>query len=177
MRRITYTNTEDDFLALQKLYLNRFKTLGRQLKAFRWAAALFVVVVLFAVSWMTGRVAYAAGGLFGAVALFAILPKAIGRSLDKFGRKMLAEGGGEGFLGEHEMLIDGGDLIERSPGNETRTPIQTLRDVVIDGDRVFLIFGPGAHVIPRGRTSGDLGAFLDELERQRRSRAAASDQT
>ena len=83
-------------------------------------------------------------------------------------RRLLTEGSGEGLLGQHELEMANGFLIERTAVNEHRQLLSKIDRILETEEFAFVyISSLQAHVIPKRRIQhGDVDAFLEQLRKE-----------
>lgn len=179
--KLRYRNTFEDLAAFTVHVYSGSPVVTRQP---RYAAITAFVVwsLLFAVSalrwdWGEDRLAASvfsllinlAYGLFLAGIVYFLVRHMMVKQIRRNLRIMYQHQPDKIALGEHELELVDGKLVERNDFAETRWKLSAVEQVVVAPQHVFVFMSQTqAHILPReGLGERELDAFLEELERQR----------
>jgi hypothetical protein len=104
---------------------------------------------------------------------YYIYPMLVRKNLRKRIVKLYSEGQNNGIIGEHELEIDAGGLVEKTPLGEVRQEWDKIVNVISHNDRTYIFISEiNAYILPKySVVQGDYDAFVAELMRLRSARA------
>ena len=156
---VTYTTTVDDFVALQRHFLRKFRA-ARVVDLLVWllvpAVAVLAAVVLLIEDFWEAGLYVALGGL-----LFAVLYPLMGPSIfDRLIRLCARQMGTHGAIGRTTLVLTNESFVEITETTRTEVRWEDIHGVDEAGDYTFIfVTGLSAAIVPRN-------GFCDAAEYQ-----------
>ncbi len=149
---LTYELIKDDYLAFNQHYIKHSKTVQRSLLIQRFLTPIIVLLVPFALSWITGEFLT---GFFVILLILSLVwivfsPKYFDHSIKKQMQKMLNEENNENMLGLHTFITNEDGFIEKNKIEERKASWSSIKKVDEDDEYFFLyVSAMGAYIVPK----------------------------
>jgi hypothetical protein len=172
--KIRYENSLADLVAFNRYHCEHSPTVRRTRGRVTWVLPFCILIFVVPLSLMERAPGLLAAGATFATLYALIAPEFFRRSIDRQARKLYSEGVNKSTLGEHELELTEGDLIERTLYGEQRTRLQAIERVVTDNGYSFVYLSAVmAHVIPHDAVlEGDYEVFIERIKQKTDETAA-----
>ena len=169
--RIEYRVTLDDMLAFTAYHLEHSPELRRVSRLWGFGVAAAFVVGFGIAAYVKSSVWLLLFGVLCAAAWSVFWPRELRRTTLKQTSKLLSEGTNQALLGTQQLEVREDGLRCVSHAGESMIRWLAIEKVASTPDHTFFYMGAAqAFVLPRaGVIAGDYGAFVDTVERHRRS--------
>lgn len=178
MDRIDYTLTKEAYLEYNLYYMKRSASIKRMVLFVQYGLPLLLILFL-AVLYFFSLISMANASAISAVAYGVcvfLYPGIFTRSMKRRLRKMIDEGAGREFIGEHTLTWHDDYLQDTFSGNVFQVPYHHVEKIIENAGSLYLFIGPMlAFVLPLSvfRDGEQKTAFLALLaDRGARSKTA-----
>lgn len=155
---LKYEMTKDDYLAFNLYHAKHSKTVQNSLVMQRFLTPIFLLILPFLFSWITGEFLM---GLFIIFVIISVLwvifyPKYFYGYMEKNINKMMNEGNNKNLLGQHVFIANEDGFIEKNSVGESKVSWSSIEKVEENEDYYFLFLSTmSANIIPKRSFSND----------------------
>jgi hypothetical protein len=162
---ICYENTIEDMVVFNRHHCNHSPQMRRILAWRMWGPPVYVLAGFSLVALFVGSISLFVCGVFGSVASLCIARPLLSWELDRYVRRLYAEGRNQTTLGRHELELTAETLVERTSCTEAAMRLEAIERVVTDEGYTFIyVSAMAAHVVPQHAVlEGDYEAFVAAL--------------